>query len=95
MRELSLGITNNNLEKIPVASLLDSNSNEIVMDNTFAKKQAGKILLQVENNGEAWYVSPINNRRYFLGRPADALELMRKIGLGITNKDLRSIGVDK
>lgn len=42
----------------------------------------GKILLQVEENGEAWYVYPRNNRRYFLARPTDAFDIMRRLGLG-------------
>lgn len=47
----------------------------------------GKILLQVEENGEAWYVYPKNKNRYFLGRPADAFQVMRELGLGISNAD--------
>jgi hypothetical protein len=61
------------------------------LDNDFAKAQAGKILLQVEKNGEAWYVSPGNNRRFFLGRPADAFAVMRELGLGISNSDFDSL----
>ena len=61
------------------------------LDNNFSKAQAGKILLQVEKNGEAWYVNPENNRRYFLGRPNDAFSIMRNLGLGITNKDLEEV----
>ena len=47
----------------------------------------GKILLQVESKGEAWYVNPDNSNRYYLGRPADAFNVMRELGLGISNKD--------
>ena len=36
----------------------------------------GRILLQVEENGEAWYVYPENRLRYYLGRPDDASALM-------------------
>jgi|GEM_PF-4018106 len=62
-------------------------------DFDFAKNQAGRILLQVEDNGEAWYVNPENNKRYFLGRPNDAFSIMRNIGLGISNDNLeRMIG---
>jgi len=43
---------------------------------------SGKILLQVEENGEAWYVYPKNNHRYFLGRPRDAFDIMRRLSLG-------------
>jgi hypothetical protein len=53
---------------------------------------AGRILLQVENNGEAWYVSPVNRQRYFLGRPADAFFIMRQSGLGISNRDFDGLG---
>lgn len=47
----------------------------------------GKILLQVEANGEAWYLNPVNKNRYYLGRPADAFDVMRRLGLGINNSD--------
>ena len=57
------------------------------LDEEFAKRLAGRILLQVEQNGEAWYVNPENNKRYFLGRPADAFEIMRNLGLGISGED--------
>ncbi len=50
---------------------------------TMAGKLKGKILLQVENHGEAWYVNPSNSQRYYLGRPADAFQIMRELGLGI------------
>lgn len=50
-----------------------------------AKRVSGNILLQVEKKGEAWYVFPNDNRRYFLGRPEDAFNLMRKLGLGVTH----------
>jgi len=45
---------------------------------------SGRILLQVEAHGEAWYVNPLNQQRYYLGRPADAFQIMRSLGLGIT-----------
>lgn len=63
----------------------------IEIDLTFAKKHNGKIFLQVEANGEAWYVSPDNNERYFLGRPKDAFAVMRSLGLGISNDNLEKI----
>jgi len=53
----------------------------------------GRILLQVESHGEAWYVNPVNNQRYYLGRPSDAYALMRSLGLGISNADFNSFSV--
>lgn len=64
---------------------------KLSLDSSFSKNQAGKILLQVEQNGEAWYVNPLDNKRYFMGRPSDAFNLMRSLGLGITNEDISSI----
>ncbi len=50
----------------------------------------GRILLQVQDKGQAWYVNPTNSKRYYLGRPNDAFLVMRSLGLGITNADLNS-----
>lgn len=58
------------------------------IDDNFTAAQNGKILIQVEQNGEAWYVNPVDSKRYFLGRPQDAFNIMRKLGLGITNQNL-------
>lgn len=64
-----------------------------LIDKNFTQKNSGKIFLQVERNGEAWYVEPINQKRYFLGRPNDAFQIMKTFGLGITNTDLEKISV--
>jgi len=48
---------------------------------------SGRILLQVESHGEAWYVNPINRERYYLGRPNDAFTVMRNLGLGISESN--------
>ena len=60
-------------------------------NQNFAQNQKGKILLQVEGNGEAWYVNPEDNKRYFLGRPTDAFQVMRRLGLGISNRDFKEL----
>jgi hypothetical protein len=59
---------------------------------TFSEIIRGKILLDVENHGEAWYVNPLTMQRSYLGRPADAFAIMRTFGLGITDADLAKIG---
>jgi len=81
-KELSSGYSPISLEK------LNFNIN-------FADDQKGKILLQVESHGEAWYVNPENKKRYFLGKPSDAFLLMRKLGLGISNENLALITLVK
>lgn len=85
MRSKGYGITNVNLAKIP------SNTDSLEGDLNLRQKMSGKILLQVESNGEAWYVNPKNLKRYFLGRPADAFKVMQNLGSGITNDNLSKI----
>ncbi len=68
-----------------------ANSKKLNLDSGFARAQAGKIFLQVEKNGEAWYVNPINYKRYFLGRPIDAFNLMRDLGLGISDANFEKM----
>ncbi|MFA7088066.1 MAG: hypothetical protein WC146_01860 [Patescibacteria group bacterium] len=48
----------------------------------------GRILLQVQDKGQAWYVNPLDNKRYYLGRPDDAFNVIRSFGLGVSNNDL-------
>jgi len=50
----------------------------------------GRILLQVQDKGQAWYVNPLDSRRYYLGRPDDAFAVMRRFGLGISNSDFNT-----
>ena len=90
MREQGVGITNENLAKIDTLAV-DPGYDESKIDNNFTQKHLGKIFLQVENNGEAWYVNPEDGKRYFLGRPADAFSVMRNLGLGISNSDFEKL----
>ncbi|MCK5061427.1 hypothetical protein KAR28_02665 [Candidatus Parcubacteria bacterium] len=77
MRKLGLGATH-----------------EFITSHTiFPDHVLGKILLDVEQNGEAYYIYPKDKKAYYLGRPADAFSVMRKLGLGITNNDVRKIDV--
>jgi hypothetical protein len=65
----------------------------LAFSQSFANKYKGRILLQVEGRGEAWYVNPVNGQRYYLGAPEDAYQLMRRLGLGAKDSDLEKIGV--
>jgi hypothetical protein len=64
-----------------------------IIDKKFTEKNLGKIFLQVENKGQAWYVEPVSQKRYFLGRPLEAFQIMKTFGLGITNADLEKITI--
>ncbi len=93
MRSAGLGIGDTDLKKIPSVN----SSGELKMSksvcavNTLANKLKGKILLQVNQHGEAWYVSPDKCRRIYLKDGSEAYSVMRYLGLGITNKDLEGI----
>ncbi len=88
MRNKGLGISNANLAKIPRAGTKD------VGDANLQRQLSGMILLQVQKNGEAWYVNPKDLHRYDLGRPNNAFNVMRRLGLGISDKNLAQISID-
>ncbi len=49
------------------------------IDQKYADQQKGRIIIQIEGNKDAWYVSPADGKRYFLGHPADGYKAMRSI----------------
>ncbi len=67
----------------------------VAAEVNLAQKLSGKILLQVQSAGQAWYVNPTDGRRYFLGSPADALAVMRRLGLGINEANFNKLPADK
>jgi hypothetical protein len=132
MRSLGIGITNKDLEKIPVGigpltgrdtdsdglsddmeaalgtSITDKDTDgdgftdklelelntsptkkgaNLSIDKNFVDKHKGKIFLQTERQGQAWYLNPADGKRYYLGKQVDAINIMRSLGIGISNKD--------
>ncbi|OGY41089.1 MAG: hypothetical protein A2Y82_01655 [Candidatus Buchananbacteria bacterium RBG_13_36_9] len=85
MRSFGLGITDADLAKIPK----DTDSFE--GDWSLRNRLSGRILLQVQQHGEAWYIYPKTKKRYYLKDGAAAYEIMRYLGLGITNTDLSKL----
>ncbi len=93
MRYFSLGITDADLAKIPTTETTAEMSElqSICSSNAFANQQKGKILLQVEQHGEAWYVDPDKCYRIYMKDGDVAYEIMRFLSLGITNTDLEKM----
>ena len=93
MREMSLGITDADLETIPsvdtFAEFEDVSS--VCESNALAARLSGEMLLQVEQHGEAWYMDPVTCHRIYLEDGDAAYSLMREMGLGILDVDLVGI----
>ena len=93
MRNFGLGITDLDLSKIPMVSDTTTmkNSSSICSSNSLANRLKGKILLQVQQNGEAWYIYPKTCRRIYMKDGEAAYSIMRFLGLGITDQNLLNI----
>lgn len=85
MRFLGEGIRTRDLERIPEAG-----SNK-TGDRALLARMKGKILLQVEKRGEAWYINPADGKRYYLKDGSAAYTIMRKLGVGALNEDIMQI----
>ena len=84
-QKLSLGITNKDLEKIP----LQDTKTKI---SSLAERLSGRLLLQVEDGGRIWYVSPTDYKRYE-ATWSNLMDLFQKLSLGITNENLEKIEI--
>lgn len=79
-RKFALGITNQDLEKIPTS----------ISDNKKTREDLkGRFLLQVENGGNIWYVD-IDGIRHEVTK-SNLIDVLKKCSLGIKNSDLDKI----
>lgn len=81
-RNTSLGITNQDLNKIPVAGTQ-------VAASALGKRLTGRFLLQVENKGQTWYVDAAGYRHKVTIQ--NIVDVTKQSSLGITNQDLNQI----
>lgn len=86
MKKFFLGLSVGLLISLPIIAFAAT---------SLATKLSGRILLQVESKGEAWYVNPSDGKRYYMANGNEAYKIMRKLGLGISNKDLNQIAIAK
>lgn len=95
LRTFGLGITDADLAKIPSVptpeKMLDAAS--ACNSYTLARQLKGRIVLQVEAHGEAWYIYPPKCLRIYLKNGESAYDIMRYLGLGIIDKDLSEITI--
>lgn len=82
---VGVGISNNDLEKIA------KNSQDENVDYELSYKMRGQILLQVEKDGQAWYVNPIDLYRYPIANGNDGFDAIVKLALDIDYVKLNAI----
>ena len=79
MRKMGLGISTANLEKLKAK------------EKSLVDRLKGRIVLQVENHGEAYYVNPVTGTLSYLKNGWEAYNVMRNLSLGIKDSDLSQI----
>jgi protein-disulfide isomerase len=67
------------------------NNNQGYYDESLANRLKGRILLQVEDHGEAWYIRNSDGMRYYMEDGNAAYQMMRYFSLGVSNADLAKI----
>jgi len=67
----------------------------LVKAEQLSARLKGRILLQVEEHGEAWYVNPKDEKKYYMADGNEAYGIMRDLGVGITNSDLEKVQTNK
>jgi len=66
---------------------------KLIYSNSLVNKLKGRIVLQTESKGEAWYINPVDGKRYYLADGEAAYQIMRYLSIGISNKDIQKIKV--
>jgi len=66
-------------------------ASQLTTDNALVNRLLGRILLQAQEHGEAWYLDPVTKKRYYMKDGAIAYQMLRSFGMGITNSDLQKL----
>ena len=84
-RSLSLGITEENLEKLPIKDSGESG------DSALMERLAGKLLLRVEKAGRIAYID-YQGYRHDISKD-NLMDIFRSLSLGISNENIYKIPV--
>jgi len=76
MRNFGLGISNTDLSKLQAG------------DYSLKTNLKGRIVLAVQENGEAYYIHPKDSSVHYMKNGDEAYRIMRYLSLGITNENL-------
>lgn len=84
LREQGIGISDRDLAALAAAGSDPAGA-------ALRERLKGCILLAVEGAGEAYYLNPGDNERYFLGRPADAWQILKRTARGLSENDFAAL----
>jgi len=87
MKKAGVGISNKDINRIKSPTSKYSNWK----DYTFAKNISGRIFVQVQDKGQAWYIDPINFRKYYLGSGKDALKILKSLSIKVKSSEINKI----
>lgn len=79
---MAVGVTNQDLAKISTRENKLENDD---FDMNLTNKLRGQFLIQVEEDGELWYVSPSDNLRYSIDISTDGLDVLYSLASGLDN----------
>lgn len=68
-----------------------SNRDFLAIQKSAPSRLLGRILIKVEDKGQAYYLNPVDKKLYALRQASDLVDLIKKFGLGITNANLAKI----
>ncbi|MBU1203149.1 PDZ domain-containing protein [Patescibacteria group bacterium] len=68
---------------------------KISSDYNKAYDNRGEILIQVDEKGEAWYINPIDLKKYYLQNGKDGFATIQKLALDISTVKLNAIPITK
>lgn len=89
LKTFGTGIHDKDLEKIA------SNENSANADYNLSHKMRGQILLQVESDGQAWYINPLDDFRYHIANGKNGFDTLKSLAIEISEEKLKVIPISK
>jgi len=77
LKTFATGIKNNDLNKIATSTA------SVNVDYQLTAQMRGQLLLQVEEDGQAWYLNPLDNYRYKIDNGFKGLKTLKNLALEI------------
>lgn len=79
-------------DKMEIIAGYDPNgSGKMPISKSFIEKNKGRVLLATENYGQAWYVNPVDGKKYYLSNQFEMSVIINKFGLGISNGNFNKL----